>query len=105
MWSCSLCLHETKQKANVIRHIKLIHGTDVRTIENNDTKIEKNTATESSRENKNFCCNGCSNNTVKKYNLLRHLKSVHSPKEKHQQEDLQERHYNQKEFEEIMTRL
>ena len=104
MWSCSLCLHKTKRKSNVIRHIKLIHGIDARLIENNDTRIEMNTATESSRENQNFCCNGCSYNTVKKYNLMRHLKSVHLPKERHHQEE-KERHYNRQEFEEIMNIL
>ena len=103
VWSCSLCLYETKQKSNVIRHIKLIHGIDARTIENKDMKIGMNTVTESTRENKNFCCNVCSYNNVKKYNLMRHLKRVHFPKERHQEEE--ERHYNRKEFEEIMTRL
>ena len=38
MWFCSLCLHETKRRVNVIRHIKLIHGIDARTIKNNDAK-------------------------------------------------------------------
>ena len=103
VWSCSLCLHETKRKSNVIGHIKLVHGIDARTIENNDTKNGINTDTESFLEIKNFCCNGCSYNTVKKYNLMRHLKSVHFPKERHHQEE--ERHYNRKEFEEFMTRL
>ena len=101
--SCSLCLHETKRKSNVIRHIKLIHGIDSRIIENNDTKNGINDATEPSREYAKFCCNGCSYNTVKKYNLMRHLKSVHVPNEKHHQGE--ERHYNRKEFEEIMNRL
>ena len=97
-----MCLHETKRKSNVIRHIRLVHGIDARTIENNDTN-GINTDTESSRENKNFCCNVCSYNTVKKYNLMRHLERVHFPEERHQEEE--ERHYNRKEFEEIMTRL
>ena len=102
VWGCNLCLHETKRKSNVIRHIKLIHGIDACTIENNDTN-GINTDTDSSRKNKNFCCNVCSYNTVKKYNLMRHLKRVHFPGERHQEEE--ERHYNRKEFEEIMTRL
>ena len=34
---------------------------------------------------------------------MRHLKSVHSPEERHQREE--ESHYTRKEFEEIMTRL
>ena len=102
VWSCSLCLHETKRKSNVIRHIRLVHGIDARTIVNNDTKNGINTETESSKENKNFCCSGCSFSPVKKYDLMRHLKSDQLPKERHQEE---ERRYNRKEFEEIMTRL
>ena len=103
VWSCSLCLHETKRKSNVIRHIRLVHGIDPHTIENNDTN-GINTDTDSSRENKNFCCSGCSYNTVKKYNLMRHLKSVHLPNDRIQQEE-EQRHYNRKEFEEIINRL
>ena len=107
VWSCSLCLHETKRKSNVIRHIKLVHGINSRVIENNDAKNNDtengmNDATESSKEYTKFCCNGCSYNTVKKYNLMRHLKSVHLPNERQYQE---ERHYNRQEFEEIMNRL
>ena len=49
-----------------------------------------------------FCCNWCSYITVKKYNLMRHLKSVHSPEERHLRE---ESRYTRKEFEEIMIRL
>ena len=60
-------------------------------------------ATEPSREHTEFCCNECSYNTVKKYNLMRHLKSVHFPNERQHQEE--ERHYNRGEFEEIMNRL
>ena len=103
VWSCSLRLHKTKRKSNIIRHIKLIHGIDSRLFENNDTKNGMNDATEPSREYMKFCCNGCSYNTVKKYNLMRHLKSVHLSNERHNQEE--ERHYNLKEFEEIMNRL
>ena len=103
VWSCSLCLHETKRKSNVIRHIKLIHGIDSRIIENNDTTNGLKDATEPTREYTKFCCNGCSYNTVKKYNLIRHLKSIHLPNERHHQDE--ERHYNRKEFEEIMNRL
>ena len=103
VWSCSLCLHETKRKSNVIRHIKLVHGIDARVIENNDTKNGLNDTSEPSREYTKFCCNECSYNTVKKYNLMRHLKSVHIPNERYHQEE--EKHYNRKEFEEIMNRL
>ena len=103
VWSCSLCLHETKRKSNVIRHIRLVHGIDARVIENNDTKNGLNDASEPSREYTKFCCNECSYNTVKKYNLMRHLKSVHLPNERYHQGE--ERHYNRKEFEEIMNRL
>ena len=108
VWSCSLCLHKTKRKSNVIRHIKLVHGIDPRVIKNNDAKNNDtengmNVATESSREYTKFCCNGCPYNTVKKYNLMRHLKSVHLPTERQHREE--ERHYNRKEFEEIMNRL
>ena len=106
VWSCSLCLHETKRKSNVIRHIRLVHGTDARTISRNDTKndIEMNASIDDStrRVCKKFCCNRCSYITVKKYNLLRHLKSVHSREERHLRE---ENHYTRKEFEEIMIRL
>ena len=62
-----------------------------------------NEVTEASREHVKFCCNGCSYNTVKKYNLMRHLKSVHLLNERRLQEE--ERHYSMKEFEEIMNRL
>ena len=103
VWSCSLCLHETKRKSNVIRHIRLVHGIDPCIFENNETRDEMNNATEPSREHMKFCCNGCSYNTVKKYNLMRHLKSVHLPKDRIHQEE--ERHYNREEFEEIMNRL
>ena len=103
VWSCSLCLHKTKRKSNVIRHIRLIHGIDSRLFENKDTKNGLNDATEPSREYTKFCCNGCLYNTAKKYNLMRHLKSVHLPNEGQHQEE--ERHYNQEEFEEIMNRL
>ena len=103
VWSCSLCSHETKRKSNVIRHIRLVHGIDPRIFENIDTRNEMYDATEASREHTKFCCNGCSYNTVKKYNLMRHLKRVHLPNERRQQEE--ERHHNRKEFEEIMNRL
>ena len=103
VWSCKMCLYQTKRKSNVIRHIKLVHGIDTRIIENNDTKSRVNDATGTSRDYTKFCCNGCSYNTVKKYNLMRHLKSVHLPDERHHQEE--ERHYNRREFEEIMNRL
>ena len=106
VWSCSLCFHETKRKSNVIRHIRLIHGIDARSFSRNDTKkdneMNATTNDSTSRACMKFCCNRCSYITVKKYNLLRHLKSVHSPEEKHQRE---ESHYTRKEFEEIMTRL
>ena len=111
-----------KRKANVIRHMKLIHGIDARTFGNNDTKNNdtKNDAGVSavndysaSKEYKkcNFHCNKCLYNTVKKYNLMRHLKSIHlksihSPKERRRDEDLlNEEHYTRSEFEEIMIRL
>ena len=107
VWSCSLCFHETKRKSNVIRHIRLIHGIDSRTISKNYTKkdIEMSATSDdsASRPCMKFCCNRCSYITVKKYNLMRHLKSVHSPEERHQREE--ESHYTRKEFEEIMTRL
>ena len=102
VWACSLCLHKTKRKSNVIRHIRLVHGIDSRIFKNKDTKIGMNDATEPSREHTEFCCNECSYNTVKKYNLMRHLKSVHFPNERQHQE---ERHYNRGEFEEIINRL
>ena len=51
---------------------------------------------------KKSCCDRCSYITVKKYNLMRHLKRAHSPEERHPQE---ESHYTRKEFEEIMIRL
>ena len=103
VWSCSLCLHKTKRKSNVIRRIRLVHGIDPRIIEDNDTKNGTNDALEPTREHAKFCCNGCSYNTVKKYNLMRHLKCIHLPKDRIHQEE--ERHYNRKEFEEIMNRL
>ena len=103
VWSCSLCLHKTKRKSNVIRHIRLVHGIDPRIFENNDTKNGKNDVLGPTREHTKFCCSGCSYNTVKKYNLMRHLKCIHLPKDRIQQEE--ERHYNRKEFEEIMNRL
>ena len=103
VWSCSLCLHKTKRKSNVIRHIRLVHGIDPCIFENNETTDEMNDATESSRKHMKFCCNGCSYNTVKKYNLMRHLKSVHLPNERRLQEE--EGHYSRKEFEEIVTKL
>ena len=62
-----------------------------------------NEVTEASREHMKFCCNGCSYNTVKKYNLMRHLKSVHLLNERRLHEE--ERHYSIKEEEEIMNRL
>ena len=106
VWPCSLCLHETKRKSNVIRQIRLVHGIDARTISENDMNndIEMNALTEDSttRVSKKFCCNRCSYITVKKYNLMRHLKPAHSPEERHPQE---ESHYTRKEFEEIMIRL
>ena len=86
VWSCSLCLHETKRKSNVIRHIRLVHGIDPRIIENNDTN-GKNDATKATKVYTKFCCNVCSYNTVKKYNLMRHLKRIHLPKERHQEEE------------------
>ena len=103
VWSCSLCLHEIKRKSNAIRHIRLVHGIDPCIFENNETMDEMNKVTEASREHVKFYCNGCSYNKVKKYNLMRHWKSVHSLNERRLQEE--ERHYNMKEFEEIMNRL
>ena len=102
VWSCSLCLHKTKRKSNVIRHIRLVHriGSDIS--ENNDTKDRKNHVLGPTGEHTKFCCSGCSYNTVKKYNLMRHLKCIHLPKDRIQQE---ESHYTRKEFEEIMNRL
>ena len=50
----------------------------------------------------NFYCNKCLYSTVKKYNLIRHFKIVHPPKDRHQRE---EEPYTRNEFEEIMTRL
>ena len=102
VWSCSLCLHETKRKSNVIRHIRLVHKIDARIIENNDTN-GINTDTESSRENKNFCCNVCSYKHRKEIQLDASFETCPFPEERHQEEE--ERHYNRKEFEEIMTTL
>ena len=106
VWACSSCLHKTKRKANIIRHIKLIHGIDIRTIENSEKDVGVNTTNVDSTEYKTsrFCCDKCLYNTVKKYNLMRHLKRLHTPKETFQQEDQPERYYTWKEFEEIMTR-
>ena len=97
IWSCTLCLHETKRKSNVIRHIKLVHGIDV--VKKQDAGMNA----EDFREYEKFYCNTCLYNTVKKYNLKRHLKSDHTPEDR--QEDPQERHISWREFEEIMTRL
>ena len=102
LWTCTLCLHQTKRKSNVIRHTKLIHGIDV--VKKQDVGMNA----EDSRAYKKFRCNTCLYNTVKKYNLPRHLKSIHTPKEKREdnQEDmLNKRHYTREEFEEILTRL
>ena len=30
MWMCELCLHETKKRANVVRHLKLVHNINDR---------------------------------------------------------------------------
>ena len=103
VWSCSLCLHKTKRKSNVIRHIRLVHGIGSDVFENSDTENRKNDVLGPTGEHTKFCCSGCSYNTVKKYNLMRHLKCIHLPKDHIQQEE--ERHYNRKEFEEIMNRL
>ena len=103
VWSCRLCLHRTKRKSNVIRHIRLVHGIDPCVFENNDTKNGKNDVLGPTREHTKFGCIGCSYNTGKKYNLMRHLKCIHLPKDRIQQEE--ERYYNRKEFEEIMNRL
>ena len=103
VWSCGLCLHKTKRKSNVIRHIRLVHriGSDI--FENNDTTDRKNDVLGPTGEHTKFCCSGCSYNTMKKYNLMRHLKCIHLPKDRIQQEE--ERHYNRKEFEKMMNRL
>ena len=109
VWSCSLWLYVTKRKSNVIRHIGLVHGIDARTISENVTKkdVGMNASTEdfATMACKKFCCNRCSYITVKKYNIMRHLKSVHSQEGKPQQEEEEERHYTKEEFKEIMTRL
>ena len=107
MFGLVVCVfHGTKRKSNVIRHIRLIHGIDTHTISRNDMKkdneMSATTDDSASRACMKFCCNRCSYITVKKYNLMRHMKSVHSPEERHQRE---ESHYSRKEFEEIMTRL
>ena len=113
VWLCSLCLHKTKRKSNVIRHIKLIHGVDARHNNNNSKKddginLANDSADTLDYKKSVFYCNKCLYNSVKKYNLMRHFKNVHSSNERQRQEDLQlstERHYTRKEFEEIMTRL
>ena len=108
VWSCSLCLHVTKRKSNVIRHIGLVRGIDARTISKNDTKkdVGMNASTEdfATMACKKFCCNRFSYIAVKKYNIMRHLKSVHSQEGKHQQEE-EERFYTREEFKEIIVMI
>ena len=99
VWGCTLCLHETKRKSNIIRHIKLVHGINV--VKKKDAGM--NTEDSATKETKNFCCNMCLYNTVKKYNLMRHVKRIHSRKESRQHEE--ERYLTREEFAEIMSRL
>ena len=43
MWRCNLCMHEVKKRANLIRHIRLVHkindrdGQNASKISNMDT--------------------------------------------------------------------
>ena len=50
MWNCNICLHSTKKRANVIRHLKLIHDIDDRDGKN----VIKETNTGSDGDDKDY---------------------------------------------------
>ena len=42
MWRCDICLRSTKKRANVIRHLKLVHGLDDRDGKNASKETNQN---------------------------------------------------------------